>query len=122
SATGQHADIRDVLGVWRLPDRDRAFLETHSRALAQYEARSYEGPITLIRARTQRLSALLPRDLGWKRLAKRGLDIRIGTGTHDNMLVEPRVRQLADYVKDCLESAHAGIATLSPPVSRACKG
>ena len=75
-AGNAEVDIRDVLGVWRFPDQHRAFLEAHARALATYTPREYLGPITLIRARTLPLSSWLPRDLGWGRLAKGGLDIR----------------------------------------------
>jgi amino acid adenylation domain-containing protein len=107
------ADIRDVLGVWRFPDQHRAFLETHARALANYEMREYDGPITLIRARTVSLSSLSSRDLGWSRLAKGTLDIRVVPGAHDNILTEPRVRVLAAHLKTCLNSAHAKIATLA---------
>ena len=53
-------DIRDVLGVWKFPDRHRAFLEAHANALATYTAREYLGPITLIRARTPAVSGVAP--------------------------------------------------------------
>jgi thioesterase domain-containing protein len=101
------ADIRDVLGVWRFPDQYRGFLETHARALAGYSPGEYDGPITLIRARTSSLTSLPPRDLGWTRLAKGGLDIREVPGAHDNILTEPRVSVLASQLKSCLDSAHA---------------
>ena len=109
SSEAASADIRDVLGVWRVSDRHRAFLETHARALASYVPRAIDQPITLLRARTQRLGALLPRDLGWTPLAAGGLDIRIVRGAHDNMLAEPRVAVLAQYLKGCLDAGHAAI-------------
>jgi amino acid adenylation domain-containing protein len=110
SSEAGSADIRDVLGVWRVSDRHRAFLATHAHALATYEPRACDEPITLLRARTQRLGALLPRDLGWGRLAAGGLDIRIVSGAHDNILTEPRVALLASYLKVRLDAAHAAAA------------
>jgi amino acid adenylation domain-containing protein len=107
SSDAGSADIRDVLGVWRVSDRHRAFLETHAHALATYVPRPCDDPITLVRARTQRLGALLPPDLGWRRIAAGGLDIRVVTGAHDNILTEPRVAGLAGYLKARLEAAHA---------------
>ena len=102
-----NADIRDVLGVWRVSDRHRAFLETHALALAAYQPHPCEEPITLVRARTQRLGALLPRDLGWGPLAAGGLEVRVIAGAHDNILFEPRVGLLASYLKGRLDAAHA---------------
>jgi thioesterase domain-containing protein len=84
--------------------------------LATYTAREYFGPITLIRARTQPLASWLAHDLGWGRLAKGGLDIRMIPGAHDNILTEPRVRVLAAHLQECLAPANlttAGPASLS---------
>jgi amino acid adenylation domain-containing protein len=104
------ADIRDVLGVWRVPAWHRAFLETHAQALERYRPRPYDGAITLIRARTIRLSAWAAPDLGWAGLARGGLDIRMVPGAHDNILAEPRVRVLADQLRECLNRAEARAA------------
>jgi thioesterase domain-containing protein len=103
-------DIRDALGVWRFPDRHREFLEAHAQALANYTAHEYLGPITLIRARTLPFASVCADDLGWRRLAKGGLEIRVIHGAHDNILTEPRVRGLAAQLKACLNAAHARIA------------
>jgi amino acid adenylation domain-containing protein len=113
-ASRRHADvdIRDVLGVWRFPDHHRTFLEAHSRALATYTAREYHGPITLIRARTLPLSSWTARDLGWGRLARGGLDVRVIRGAHDNILTEPRVRVLAAQLKACLNAAQTSVASV----------
>ena len=106
-------DIRDVLGLWRFPDQHRAFLQAHANALATYTAREYPGPITLIRARTLSLKSWTAHDLGWGRLAKGGLDIRMIHGAHDNILTEPRVRVLAAHLKECLALANQRIGSLA---------
>lgn len=113
-------DIRDTLGVWRFPDQHRAFLEAHANALATYTAGEYFGPMTLIRARTASLSSWLTHDLGWTRLAKGGLDIRVIRGAHDNILTEPRVRVLAAHLKECL--ALAGQSVAEQPASAMRRG
>ena len=102
------ADIRDALGVWRMPARHRDFLEKHARALDAYAPHPYDGRMTLIRARTLRLTAWAPPDLGWRQLARGGLDIRMVPGAHDNILTEPRVAALARHLRDCLALARAG--------------
>ena len=96
------ADIRDVLGVWRLPDRRRRFLEIHHRALSAYVAKPYAGPMTLVRARTMPLFAPPEHDLGWSRVAAGGLHTRVVAGAHDNILREPRVGHLAAAIADAL--------------------
>jgi thioesterase domain-containing protein len=108
---GSTPDIRDALGVWRFPDSYRPFLEAHSRALANYRPREYSGPITLLRARTFPLSRPFEPDLGWTRLARGGLDVRVIAGAHDTVLTEPRVRALAAELRFFLDRAHRNALT-----------
>ena len=97
-------DIRDSLGVWRLPESHRTFLEEHARALAAYQPRPYEGPIVLLRARTASLSGWRAPDLGWRAVARGGLTIKTVRGAHDNILTQPRVRSLAAQLAAFLNS------------------
>jgi len=108
SAEAGGGDIRDALGVWRMPARHRDFLEKHARALDAYAPHPYDGRMTLIRARTLRLTAWAPPDLGWRQFARGGLDIRMVPGAHDNILTEPRVAALARHLRDCLALARPG--------------
>jgi thioesterase domain-containing protein len=98
-------DVRDELGVWNFPEAHRDFLERLSQSLIKYEGRPYPGPITLIRARSQTLWTYLERDLGWGAVARGGLDIRVVAGAHDNILAEPRVREMAAHLSASLEAA-----------------
>jgi thioesterase domain-containing protein len=112
----QHAeaDIRDVLRVWQFPDKHRAFLEAHHRALTNYRPQPYPGPITLIRAGTLPLFSPPEYDLGWGRIATGRLDIKVIPGAHDNILAEPRVRLLAAQLRACLRES----ASMIPDVAK----
>ena len=99
------ADIRDRLGVWRFPESARDTLEAHYRMLMAYRPQSYAGAVTVLRARTLRLSFRGTPDLGWRALAQGGLRLRVIEGAHDNILTEPRVRRLAAVLVECLNGA-----------------
>jgi thioesterase domain-containing protein len=45
------------------------------------------------------------RDLGWQRLAIAGLDIRLASGTHDDIVREPHVAPLAEALTDVLRAS-----------------
>jgi thioesterase domain-containing protein len=107
------ADIRDRLGVWKFPESSRETLEAHYRMLTAYQAKPYAGALTVMRARTLKLSFRGPSDLGWGALARGGLDLHIIPGTHDNILTEPRVRRLAATLVACLGIARRGPAQSS---------
>jgi thioesterase domain-containing protein len=98
-------DIRDALGVWKFPGEHRKFLEVHSRALASYKPRPYDGPMAILRARTAPLSEWRSPDLGWGAIARGGLAIQTIRGAHDNILTEPRVQVLAAKLTACLNAA-----------------
>jgi amino acid adenylation domain-containing protein len=78
----------------------------------------YEGRVTLLRAASQPIrplvdALLVGRDLGWGRLARRGVDVIVVPGWHLSILKKPDVVVLAERLRRCLEQAHA--ATPSPP-------
>jgi amino acid adenylation domain-containing protein len=98
-------DIRDRLGVWKFPESARDTLEAHYRMLLAYRPEPYSGVVTVLRARTLRLSFRGTPDLGWRVLARGGLRLRVVEGAHDNILTEPRVRRLAAALVECLNGA-----------------
>jgi len=107
--TPQEIDVRHALGLWHYPDNARDFLEAFHRALTTYQPRPYDGTVTVIRSRTRRLVAFAPMnpDLGWQRLASRGVQTRLVPGAHDTIIREPRVRKLADVLSQSLDEAAA---------------
>ncbi|HKS27239.1 MAG TPA: amino acid adenylation domain-containing protein [Pyrinomonadaceae bacterium] len=96
-------NLEDMLDVALLPDNHRRVSEALFQALAGYEARRYEGRVTLFRTRAQPVFRALGRDKGWKELASGGVDVRIVPGNHLNMYDEPHVQVLAREVRACLE-------------------
>jgi thioesterase domain-containing protein len=46
------------------------------------------------------------KDLGWSRLARGGVDVRMISGTHETLLREPHVRVLAGELKEFIARPH----------------
>jgi thioesterase domain-containing protein len=108
-------DIRDVLGLWQVPDWRREWLEAHHRALQNYHPGRYPGPIVVVRARAGALLSSGSPDLGWSQVAARGTEVHRVPGTHGNLLLEPFVGAVARELARCLDRAEA------PPPSQAAK-
>ncbi|MBD0371761.1 MAG: amino acid adenylation domain-containing protein [Pyrinomonadaceae bacterium] len=96
-------NLEDMLDVALLPDNHRRVSEALFEALSDYEARAYNGRVTLFRTRAQPIFRALGKDKGWKELAAGGVDVRLVPGNHLNMYDEPHVQVLAREVKACLE-------------------
>ncbi len=104
SALDAGADVRDLLGIWRVPDRARAFLERYVRMMGAYRPSPYPGAVTVFRARTLSLSFRGTADLGWGTLAA-SVVTHVVPGAHDTILQEPRVRELADRLAASLQAS-----------------
>jgi thioesterase domain-containing protein len=60
--------------------------------------------LNVIRSRTRKFvefSPLQP-DLGWRRFADGGVRTRVLAGAHDTIMLEPRVRKLAEVLTEFL--------------------
>ena len=80
--------------------------ESHIRALRNYRPASLPVTITLFRADKQSLSNLaLDRSLGWSKWTKRQVQVRTVPGTHESIMAEPLVRQLAQTLSAELAAA-----------------
>jgi len=107
------ADVRDLLGLWKVPAHARGFLERYVRMVTAYHPETYPGEVTVLRARTFRLAFRGTPDLGWRGLAREGVGgdeaatgevrITIVPGAHDTILKEPRVGQLAAALSKSLQ-------------------
>ncbi|MGQ0541499.1 MAG: thioesterase domain-containing protein, partial [Blastocatellia bacterium] len=75
------------------------------RAGQEYKPHSYQGKITLFRAEKQPLGIHPDRTLGWDGKAAGGIDIYDVPGHHGSIVAEPYVRNLAEKLTDCLETA-----------------
>ena len=92
----------------------------HDRAFMNYVPRPYQGDVLLFRASKQLPGMLADRSLGWKSIIKGHLEIRELPGHQQNILVEPRVRRLAEELRSRLhahaEDAAKGTVTAAEPV------
>lgn len=91
-----------------------ALQETHDTiylAGRSYVPQVYEGRVTLFRASKQPLGIYPDTTLGWGGLVTGGLDIHEVPGHHGAIVVEPRVRFLADKLRDCLNNAQSNFYT-----------
>jgi thioesterase domain-containing protein/acyl carrier protein len=92
----------------------------HDRAFMNYVPRPYSGDVLLFRASKQLPGMLADKSLGWKLIIKGHLEIRELPGHQQNILVEPRVRRLAEELQARLhpdaEEAAKGTDTVPEPV------
>jgi thioesterase domain-containing protein len=80
--------------------------ESHIHALRNYRPAPLPVTITLFRADKQLLSHLaLDRSLGWSKVTKREVQVRTVPGTHESIMAEPLVRQLAQTLSAELDAA-----------------
>jgi amino acid adenylation domain-containing protein len=104
-ASPPQEDVSELFTVSRLSEGFRAICESNYRALKSYRAKSYDGKITLFRARTQPFFARHRRDLGWSQSANGGLALQAIPGTHASILREPHVKALAEKLMAALDGA-----------------
>jgi amino acid adenylation domain-containing protein len=85
-------------------------LQNNMRALMKYAPRPYPGRVTLFKASEgTNEHPFDPEDLGlgWEELAMGGVDIRMISGTHENMVSAPHVSDLAEQLGRCIGRAVA---------------
>ena len=85
----------DLFELDALTERGRQLLPSHFQALMRYRPGTYDGRLTLFRARTRPLIHTPRHDLGWGEVVTGGVDVEVVEGGHSTMLAEPHVRQLA---------------------------
>lgn len=72
------------------------------QALKEYVPQIYPGRVTLFRASKRSLGDKTDRDLGWGKLAAGGVEIHEIPGYHGSIVMEPRVRVLAQKLEACI--------------------
>lgn len=86
--------------------RMRAIFELNDRAVRSFIPRKYAGKLVLIKSREgyERHTVRSPyHDLGWGRIAEKGVTVYEVPGTHLNMVREPNVQFVARHLQDCLD-------------------
>jgi thioesterase domain-containing protein/acyl carrier protein len=82
--------------------RQYALLQYNAELLTRYHAQPYEAGAVLIRGYQEDL----PEDYGWDALINGGVEIRpMPTADHLQMMIEPNVSQLAEYLQKSLAPA-----------------
>jgi len=109
--TRPHRVVRQWLHLARLPKNSRVVRRVCARAEQKYQARPYSGRVIMIRSNHKPLGELSDPRAGWDECATRGLEIYEVTGNHENILLEPQVRSVAEQLKVCLNQPAVGVAT-----------
>ena len=81
---------------------DRPEVDIALRALREYVPQMYPGHVTLFRASKRSSGYTNDRDLGWAKLVAGGVEIHDIPGYHGSIVMEPRVRVLAQKLEACI--------------------
>jgi thioesterase domain-containing protein len=92
---GEPADPEQFADVRAFPKGRLQLLTVHSRALERYRNRSYPSAVTLLRTRSFPLFCSFDPHYGWGEFAQGGVVARVIPGSHDNIMKEPNIRELA---------------------------
>lgn len=97
--------IRRTFFMWRLPEDLKNVMRTNAAAADQYQLQAYPGKATLLRADD---SWRVSHDayVGWQQLVAT-LEIVEIEGAHMDILREPYVSRIAEFLKDRMDHAHA---------------
>ena len=97
--------LSEFLDVSRLPETHLQVSAAMYEALLNYTPRVYQGHLVLFRTRAQRLFNTTGLDKGWRRLAAKGLEIRIVDGDHNNICEGPHAPSLASEINTFLQTS-----------------
>ncbi|MCP5095289.1 MAG: alpha/beta fold hydrolase, partial [Chloroflexi bacterium] len=97
-------EIRDILDdESEVPAAHRHVMEAQIRARKQYQPPAYDGPVALFRTKARSLFRAHDPQMGWQKLGKEGVDLRMIEGGHNNILERPYVTSLAQALRDVLD-------------------
>ena len=97
-------DIRDRLGMWRFPDYQVAEIERAFKTFQDYRPLPYDGDLLLIRARALPLfPARQAPDMGWSRIVRGTVTVKEVRGSHETILTEPLVSDVAEVLRDAVD-------------------
>ena len=90
---------------------DQKQIDAAISALRDYVPDVYAGQVTLFRASKPPAGYNNERDLGWEKFARGGVAVHEIPGYHGSIVMEPRVRILAEELRRCLFQAQASTFT-----------
>jgi len=98
------AKLTFINSQWRKVLSNRRSAESALRRVyfpgADFAPKTYSGRISVFRVLKQPRNRISSWDLGWARLARGGVDVRVISGAHETLLREPHVRVLASELKE----------------------
>jgi thioesterase domain-containing protein len=99
--------IRRRVHNMRLPPALKSVRRACERAAKDYTLRAYPGRVILFRSSQRPLMQFRDPHACWSAYAGQPLEIHEIVGDHDNILLEPQVRVVAEQLKESLASTQA---------------
>ena len=87
------------------PSEQRPLWEAHIRALFTHRTQPYAGPVSLLRSQAHPFWSSFDPAYDWGEFVTQPVDVRIVSGTHEQILEEPHVRMLAQELGQALRKA-----------------
>jgi FkbH-like protein len=104
---GSEIDLEEYISVSQFPEHELELWKLHLTAGTNYKPREYGGKVLLLRTRGQPLLCSFDPQYGWGKLARGGLEVRIISGAHEKVFIEPDIQELAAELKRALETAQS---------------
>lgn len=98
--------VQRRLSDMRVPRGLKQVRRAYEEAAREYVPRVYPGRVILFRSGERPLTEFCDPHKGWSAYASQ-LEIHEIAGNHDDILLEPQVRSVAEQLKACLEQADA---------------
>jgi amino acid adenylation domain-containing protein len=115
--TAPKRSLQRRLHVARLPRIVKKVRKACLQAESEYMPKPFSGRVILFRSNHKPLGQLKDPRAEWQRYAARGLEICEVPGNHENILLEPQVRFVAERLKNYLEAPQVS-PTSTPPSER----
>jgi amino acid adenylation domain-containing protein len=94
--------VKRQVHVARLPRIVKQVRNACLRAQVEYTPQPYPGRVILFRSNHKPLGQLSDPRSGWSECAINGLEVHEIAGNHENILLEPQVRFVAEQLRACL--------------------
>jgi surfactin family lipopeptide synthetase A len=99
--------VQRRLSHMRVPRALKQVRRACEEAAGEYVLRVYPGRMVLFRSHEKPLTQFRDPHAAWNAYAGQGLEIHEILGDHDDILLEPQVRSVAEQLKECLDGSRA---------------
>jgi amino acid adenylation domain-containing protein len=114
---GREVEVESVIDTSLFPEIELDLWKIHLRALADYHAAPYDGAVVLFRTRGHPFLCSFDPEFGWGPLARRGVTVVGLPGSHEQIFMEPHVRELSARFRAALEQAQNHSRATAPSLS-----